>query len=75
MLAEETEISLNDIIFESAKEVFEAMIFMNVEETFDHFDATEDGINASILYPKWESWVRPILSYEKPAMIAVTALI
>jgi len=46
----ECEISFSDVVLESAKEVFETMIYMNVEETFEQFDPGQDCINASILF-------------------------
>ena len=51
MTTEVADLSLSEVLIESAREVFETMIFMSVEETFDE-DALldEDTLNASILF-------------------------
>ena len=51
MLSEVSEMSFSEVLVDSSREVFETMIFMSVEETFDE-DAfsDEETINASILF-------------------------
>lgn len=51
MLSEVSEMSFSEVLVDSAREVFETMIFMSVEETFDeNAFSDEDNLTASILF-------------------------
>lgn len=45
-----TEISFTDVLLESAKEVFETMIFMTVDENFDKLSVEGDCLLGSITF-------------------------